>query len=264
MVEDDGYHSILRKNGFHLAREEPSMSRILLLTAFTVLTFTFVADGQDLKDAAARQKIAAQKLTSDVNDALDASRKLDPRDAKTVLRDLLSRVNDSSVLQPTERADLARRLNARIRVLEDAIRDRPAVSERPIYRDPETPKSSRPPVGNPGGASDVAKKFTDQAKSVQQAQADLIRQREKGITGINLAMEKSGVIPDRDIAFPADWKERGERMKKLFGPQLTEKEVKVLKTLNSTLSVKYDGESLATCRTRPACRFSSTCSRSTN
>src|SRR6185295_19316554 len=37
---------------------------------------------------------------------------------------------------------------------------------------------------------------------------------------------------------------RSERMKKLFGPQMTEKEVKLLKTLNSVMSVDYDNDKL--------------------
>lgn len=218
------------------------MSRIFLagLSGFALLAFTFTADGQGLKDRAALDKIAAQKLTAAVNDALAASRSQEPRAAKATLRDLLDRVDDSLVLSATQKADLTRKLNARIRVLDGAMRGRPAVQEGPIYRDPLSSKS-RPPLGG-SGASDVAQKWTKQGKDSLSVIGKTIAARAKGIQGINMDIEKAHVIPDRDIAFPADWKERSERKKKLFGPQLTEKEVKLLKTLNSVMSVKYDNE----------------------
>jgi len=218
------------------------MSRIILpgLTAVTLFAFTFAADGQDLKAAAERQKIAAQKLIQNANDAIDASKKQDPSDAKRSLRNMLNRVEDSPDLLPSEKDTLVQRLQARIGVLDRAIRGTASSDDkRPVYRDPDRPKSKTPVADPSSGASGVAKKWTDEGKSTLQAHNDLIRQREAAITRVNMGIEKSHVIPDKDIAFPADWKTRSKRMKDLFGPQLTEKEVKLLKTLNSVLSVDY-------------------------
>src|SRR5439155_22730521 len=45
---------------------------------------------------------------------------------------------------------------------------------------------------------------------------------------------------DRDVTFPADWAERSKLRKETTGPQLTEAEKAVIKTLNSVMSVEYD------------------------
>ncbi len=223
------------------------MSRSILasLTTFALLAFSFAASGQDLKEAAARQKLAAEKLTALVNDAIDQSRKQDPVDAKFALREMLNRVRDSQDLLPTQRAALVQRLQGRLVTVEDAVRaNNVKQDQRPLNPNPDRPKY-KPPVADPsGGVSGAAKGFTDQAKNAQKVHADTIREREKGILGVNLAMEKSAVVTDKDITFPADWKERSDRMKKLFGPQLTEKEAKLLKTLNSVMSVDYDNDKL--------------------
>ena len=51
------------------------------------------------------------------------------------------------------------------------------------------------------------------------------------------------VLPmDKEINFPANWKEITARRKDLVSQKLTEKEVALLKALNSTLSVKYDDD----------------------
>lgn len=223
------------------------MSRLIctVFSAVAIVMFSVAASGQDLKDIAARQKIAAEKLTAQVTDAIEASRKQDPVDAKFALREMLNRVRDSQDLLPSQRAGLVQRIQGRLGVVEDAVRSNNIKQDqKPVYT--EKPKY-KPPVGDPsGGVSGAAKGFTDLAKSAQKTNADLIREREKGILGVNIAMEKSHVPTDKEISFPADWKERSERMKKLFGPQLTEKEVKLLKTLNSVMSVDYDNVKLKT------------------
>ncbi len=222
------------------------MSRIILpgLALFTFFCFALIGSGQDLKDQAARQKIAADKLISQVKNALDQSRRLertDPAEAKFMLRNMIARVNDSTDLLISDRASLKQQLQIRLNQVDDAARGRKiADDQRPL----QTPPKSRPPVNsNPGGgAGSVAKGFIDSAKGAQKTNADLIREREKGILGVNMGIEKSLVLTDREIEFPPYWKELTKRRADMVNQKLTEKEIALLKTLNSVMSVDYDGE----------------------
>jgi len=49
---------------------------------------------------------------------------------------------------------------------------------------------------------------------------------------------------DADVTFPKNWKEMSERRKLYAGPRLSPKEVALLKALNSTLSVDFNGTTL--------------------
>lgn len=222
------------------------MSRIILpgLALLTFLCFSLASSGQDLKDQAARQKIAAEKLIGQVKAALDRSRKLektDPTEAKFLLRDMMARVKDSTDLFVADRASLVQQLQIRLNQVDDAARGRKvADDQRPL----QTPPKSRPPVNsNPGGgAGSVAKGFIDSAKGAQKTNADLIREREKGILGVNMGIEKSFVLTDKEIEFPPYWKELTKRRAEMVNQKLSEKEIALLKTLNSVMSVDYDGE----------------------
>jgi hypothetical protein len=222
------------------------MSRFVLpaFAAFTLLAFSITASGQDLKEAARLQKVAAQKITDQVGDAIDFSRKQDPTLAKFALQEMLRKVKDSQDLLESQRTPLVQKLQARIRTVDDSARAKNiAQDQRPAYRDPDRPKSTKPASDPSGGVGSVAKNWTDQAKGAQKTQADLIREREKNRTKLDLGIEQSAVLNTADpIEFPPYWKELTERRKKMVEQQLTKKEVALLKTLNSTMSVDYDNE----------------------
>src|SRR5436190_15524634 len=143
------------------------MSRFILpgLTGLALFAFSITASGQDLKAAAARQKLAAQKIIDQVGDAIDFSRKQDPVDAKFSLQKMLRQVQASADLLDSERAPLVQRLQARIRIVDEAARAKTIVQDqRPIPRDPDRPKFTRPASEPSGGVGSVAKSFQDSAK----------------------------------------------------------------------------------------------------
>jgi len=222
------------------------MSRFVLpaFAAFALLAFSITSSGQDLKEIARLQKVAAQKITDQVGDAIDFSRKQDPTVAKFALQEMLRKVRDSQDLLESQRTPLVQKLQARIRTVEDSARAKNIVQDqRPTYRDPDRPKYSKQASDQSGGVGSVAKDWTDLAKGAQKTQAELIREREKNRTRIDLGIEKSAVLSTADpIEFPPYWKELTERRKKMVEQQLTKKEVALLKTLNSTMSVDYDNE----------------------
>lgn len=221
------------------------MSRVLLpvFAALTLIGSSLPVFAQDLKDAAARQKIMADQLAQDVTDAISRSYKQEPRDAKFALYDMMNRVTDSTALLPTQRASLRDRLRARLTVVEDAIRSKNvADAQRPTPRDPDRPKykPSSEPSSGPGS---VAKQWVDQGKTAQQINRELIQKREKNIVAVNQGIEKSHVgVGDKEIEFPPYWKQLKAERDKMVNQQLTKKEVALLKTLNSVMSVDYNHE----------------------
>jgi hypothetical protein len=221
------------------------MTRILLavftFAAFVGLSLATLSAG-DLKQNIYAQKLAAQKLTQQVDDAIERSKKQDPTDAKFALNDMIRRVTDSNDLEIKERATQLQRLQARLNGVQEIARAKQVKDEQTPPRD--RPRYDRPPAGDPGkGGYGAAKDFIGSAKGAAQANNDVIRQREAGL----LAQNKD-LVPlkaDREINFPQNWKEIKERREKMVNPQLTEKEVALLKALNSSLTVNYKEEKLS-------------------
>ncbi|MBM3992596.1 MAG: hypothetical protein FJ303_00340 [Planctomycetes bacterium] len=219
-----------------------SRSILTIVAVFAVFGVASLASAQGVRDAALRQEIAIQKLMGRVDDAIKASYKQAPTTAKAALLDLLDDVANSMDLLPTQRAQLRQRLQARLNGVNDTIRSKSSQEPRPGTRDFDRPKIDRPPTGPSIGASGVAKTWIEPMSRDQKIHADLIRQREAGIQGLNMGIEKSGVLTDREITFPSYWRELTKAREKTVGPQLTDKEVKLLKTLNSVMSVEYDND----------------------
>src|SRR5687767_654641 len=107
------------------------MSRVIL-PAFTLLALFMIsaASAQDLKNAAAEQKIAAQKIADRVGKAIDASYKQEAVDAKFALLQLVREVERSVDLFESQRTPLVQRLNARIRVVEESARGKKIVDDQ--------------------------------------------------------------------------------------------------------------------------------------
>jgi hypothetical protein len=80
-----------------------------------------------------------------------------------------------------------------------------------------------------------------QPKNALSMYNQIIRDREKANLSLMLGIEKTSPIPgESGIAFPSYWKELTKRRKEMVSQQLTKQEVNLLKTLNSTMSVKYE------------------------
>jgi len=211
-----------------------------VIALFAAIAFSFPAAAQDLKDVQNRQKIAAQKIVAQVEDAIDRSRKQDPKDAKFALQEMIRQVRESTSLTSEERAPLVQRLQARLAIVQDAGRSKAIEQDQKPLRDP--PKYKTPANDPNGGVGAFAKNYTDQAKNASKTHAELIREREKNRTLVDLGIEKSAVLTDKEIAFAPEWKKISERRKEFMSPKLTEAEVKLLKTLNSTISLDYNGD----------------------
>ena len=182
------------------------MSRIL----FAVFTFVAIlglscanSRADDLQDVRKRAEIAASKIRSQVDDTLNDSRKQNAADARFSLLRMIREVKDSRDLQQAEKATLLSRLEARLRIVENGAGAAKVAQDT----SPSTsPTRKLPPVSDPaGGVSGVAKKFIEPARTAQQTQADLIREREKNRIAGDLSREKSATNAiDKEMSFPAN------------------------------------------------------------
>lgn len=216
---------------------------VLTFLAFVAIPCAIRAD-DELNRIRGLGKVAAEKLTQEVVDALAASRKLekdDPSEAKALLNKMLGRVTDSDVLGATQRADLIRRLNTGLKYANEAVTRRQNAENQKMYSErPKSRPTNDPPAG--GGVSGLAKEVMGSAATASKIHQDNIKLRETNITKIG-AQRDNVVIPDESgIAFPKNWAAISAAAKKRTGPQLTAKEVALLKALNSVMSVNYDGD----------------------
>ncbi|MSU76557.1 MAG: hypothetical protein EXS16_00525 [Gemmataceae bacterium] len=224
------------------------MSRILAVLGVGIIIIAFGlghVSAQNLREIEARQKVAAEKLIGDVKDALKRSDKLDSADAKYLLNRLLRDVRDSNVLLNSERDSLVQSIQIRIRAVDDRANYKRVTDEqRPLALPPATTRPGGPKfVDTPpakGGTSTFAKDFIGSAKNAQQIAAAGISAREKVIVEIGNARERDLVPATDGTTFPKNWAQLSAMRKKQLGPQLTPREVALLKALNSTLNIDYN------------------------
>jgi hypothetical protein len=218
------------------------MTRLALpILALLAVPLAIRAGGDDLKAFRAKSDLAVQKLTQQVADAITLSRKLeksDPIEAKSVLQATLSRVRESGDLSESQRSRLVSQLQGRLSDITEAVRRARAEQEAKAYS--EKPRTPRPPVGaDPRGGIDMIKDWQGTAKDALGAVRDNQRIREKNVVQLAMAQEKAIEIPTGDniYVFPKNWKD-----KKPFGPKLTEKEIALLKALNSVMTPTFKDE----------------------
>lgn len=225
------------------------MSRIILpgLAVFALLgSFTVRAD--DLTDIKARQIVAAQKLKTQVTDAIASSRKLEltkPAEAQLLIERTLRDVEGSQDLTATDKTTLTRQLNARLTEVNNATRKAAVekAQEPRSVRDIDRPRTTPAPGKSGGsGVSDLAGAKIAGIKGTQDSTRDAVRDREKSVAKVYQNADMASIPTDEPFTLPKNWKQLSESRAKMFGPQLTEKEAKILKTLNSTISIDYNGD----------------------
>lgn len=188
-----------------------------------------------------RNEIAAQKLEQEIALALAEARKLeksDPIQAERVLRRCRQQVEDDRVLSDQRRAELLRQLNLRLRDVQALVRQQQDAEARTTVT---SGKKTTEPVNNEGKATaQKVDDFIKGGKTYLDQMARLKSDRERGVVGILRDIDKSAVPVDGYVEFPKYWKELNLARKKFSGPQLTEREAKLLKALNSVMSVDFD------------------------
>ncbi len=196
----------------------------------------------------AKNELAMQKLVGEVNFALSQARaleKTDPARARDLLRQAAAQLEDDTLLPERQRASLHNQVKTRLRDVLQLVRERQARAEQAaqkaadkLKRDLQRPDQDLPPQKGPYA---VAQK-TIPSTAVQMAALDKLRRdRAQAFSGVLGQVEASATPIDGVIEYPKYWQQLAENRKKIVGPKLTAQEVALLKALNSTLSVDFNG-----------------------
>jgi len=213
------------------------------LPLFLVLALPWSAVADDLQDIVERDKIAVQKLVSDVTDALSRARafeKSDPARSKQWLEDALEKIVNSKELPDEQRTDLRRRVQIRLNEVTRLARNQERAEEEAAKRAADKLKREQQDKSSNGSsATETVKKYVSSTKD-QIAAADRLRaQRAKGNLGVLSSIEVSATPIDGVVEYPKYWAQLTESRKNFVGNRLTEKEIALLKALNSTLSIDF-------------------------
>lgn len=219
------------------------MSCARLLTVVAVLTVPSAAFSDDLKGILERDKVAIQKVVTDVNFAIMESKtyeKGNPAKAKAVLEKALGQVNNSTVLPDDQRQSLRKRLQTRLAEVNQTIRVQELAAEEAAKKAAALDKIKREQDNAGKNPSAIAGKSIYSAKD-QLAAVDKLRQAQaKGFLGVFKELEASATPIEGFVEFPKHWQALTENRAKTVGNKLTDKEVALLKALNSTMSVNFN------------------------
>lgn len=224
-----------------------------------------------------RLRIAAQKVEKDVKDCVaeaDQIGKRNPVQAIDKLRSAESILSVDRALAPERRAELIRLVDARIRQYNQAKGRAPAADleekarisrEQQQERDTRNLELSRlyrdaaelQRRGKFNEAGDIYDRmrakhgraagpgaFYERANRANSALRELrgIRdERDRRYAVAYRDFMRATLIPEGDIEFPKDWKEKTERRLKV---KLDPKEVKLLKALNTLITTEFKGQPL--------------------
>jgi general secretion pathway protein D len=233
----------------------------------------------DLLDQAKRiESVAAQKVESDIRQALIQAERVARKDSTKAIEQIqkvLAKLDEDTVLDAKRKQSLRHMLADRIRVIrsdaEAAIKQegqaalvdqkrqdtarkdaeqaklvRAVKDVNHLQEQGDTEKASKQAAElagqNPKNATVSASSITadanDRAEQTKKARKD----SEKGYLAASRDIERSAILPNGDIEFPKDWKERTKG--RTASVKLSPKEKAILQALNTTVSVNFKNSKL--------------------
>jgi len=213
-----------------------------------VLSLCSVANlhaGDYLKKFKAKSEVDAQRVVADVKGLLAQALKVrdtNPQAAKALLNDGLSRLDNSNSVSETDRTALQKQIQARLNEINVLMRQHEAAAvleakkaEDKAIRD--TKLKAQAGQGTPGQGStyNQAKDFIGNNKKTLGFYADNKLKREAGSNQIAMELNETAakMTPDRITQRFIDSAKRKEN-------SLTADEIKLIKALNSTMSVNFN------------------------
>jgi type II secretory pathway component GspD/PulD (secretin) len=208
------------------------------LVALTLLVGPLTARGDDLDKFIEQNRILAQKVKSEVAQALTQARtleKTDPEQAQAVLKQALTKVQNSTALPANEQTQLSSQLLRRLREVGDLMRQQKG-GQQPLKELPNKPAAPAPGEG----PAAVAQKFIEKSNTAVDQSAKNKQAKDTGFAGAVAGIGASATPPAGDVTFPKDWAGKIKLREKYAGPQLTPKEVALVRALNSVLTVEFN------------------------
>jgi len=223
----------------------PVRRMVALAALGTLVSVPRSARGDDeLNKFVEQNRILAQKVKTEVNHAVLEARviqKADPEQAQSLLQKALKQVQNSTALSATEQTQLTNQLLARIREVGEIQREQKVAQEQAPLKEPPRRTGTNAPGSGPGA---VAQKFIENGKAGAEAASRLQEAKSKGFNAAGNSVASSAIPQSDDVTFPRDWAAKTKLREKYAGPQLSEKEVALVKALNSVLSVDFQEKPL--------------------
>ncbi len=221
--------------------------RLLVLSSSLTLALVLspaARAGDDLNKFVEQNRILAQKLKLETNAALAQARTLertDPEQAHAVLQKALKQVQNSTALPASEQTQLIGQLLGRLRQIGETIRQGKVAQQQAPLKESPKKVTADPPAPGP---SAVAQKFIEKGSTAADAAEKVRVEKNKGFSGAVAGIESSAIPPLGDVTFPKDWAYKTKLREKYSGPQLTPKEIALVKALNSVLTVEFSEKPL--------------------
>lgn len=220
---------------------------IMALAVACITVALAQAQQSDLDRIIERDRIALQKLQAEVNHAIAQSRTIDraePAKAREFLDEAVAKVRAAVDLPADQRARMLQRLQAREREVNAVVQARRAAEEDAARRAADKLREQPKVQGEAGpgktalpnqGPAGVASKVFESRN--QQLQAQQFRnERNQAANSVLNNLERSATPIRGDVELPKDW----DRIKERGKPKLSEREVALLRAMNSTLSVDFN------------------------
>jgi len=227
-------------------------SGLAILAAVLGLTFIATVQGQSRRDrdddsgdrVRKLTEIAAQQLTEDVAKAIRDAAKIgvkEPGRAARLLKAALARVEDSSDLIEKQRDVLASKLKTAVKKW--SLASEGNASERADREEGKT-TSRLKKLAEERGRRESVDDLRKSLRSTSDATKDykrLQRDKEAGFQQVMRDVEKSSIPNARNITFDLKvWADAAKRK----SVNLSKKELSILKTLNSVISVDFKDQKL--------------------
>ncbi len=219
-----------------LLRRFPSLLVVLVLAAPVLAQ---APAGDQAEQAKRLSKVAAQKIETDIRDAVREAIPLikkDPSAALAVLEAAQHTAEKDPALEESQRTALKK-------FILPYLREARAAGGKSDSADTEKPREKE--TAKPGQQKDDegsrrVKELQDRlqrTRELLQQKRDLRGDQQRGLAGVARDAENSSIPIDQDVKFPKNWK---ELVKKRSTSQMTKSEQKLLKALDTVIEANFD------------------------
>ncbi len=226
------------------------MPRSCYILLFTLpLAFPdFVRADDDLQRFVERNKIQQQKFQEEIQSAVDRARQLEKTDlagARVLLERALADLRSADFLTAEPRAKLKIQLETRLRDVEqqERVAQQRQLDDARVRAERETIRlrNDLPPASN--SPASLAERYLKEAKAVEASRTKLRQDNARAATDVMNSVRISSIPANGDYELPKDWAARSKAREKITGARLSQKEVALLKALDSPLGVKFKNNS---------------------